>query len=201
MQGCAKSQICGSIYPSASLLLVWYPSIVASVGTSTCARSINVQVAINIANLLPLLRVSTEASNWNIAINTRDGGNKRGKPKDWGSPILSLILRSVMLKACASSQVLLMLILSLYVQKDKKSSLSIRVGQKNKKSLLSIRVSFVRSSLLLPPREYLWEHKALLEFLQSQQCLQEHGALLEQKKGTIAVSSISKSSDTYQGLL
>ena len=77
----------------------------------------------------------------------------------------------------------IMLILSLRGQKDKKTSLSIRVGLKNLKSLLSIRVSFAQSSLLLPPREYLWGHKALLELLQSQQCLQEHGALLEQKKG------------------
>jgi hypothetical protein len=134
MQGCAKSQICGSIYPSASLLLVWYPSIVTSVGTSSRARSINVQVAINIANLLPLLRVSTEASNWSIAINTHDGGNKRSKVERLRLSNTFVNIRKCM-NDCASSQLLLMLKLTLY-----------QSWLKDKESLFSIRVSVVQSN-------------------------------------------------------
>jgi hypothetical protein len=59
----------------------------------------------NIANLLPFLKVSTEASNLSIAINTRDGGNKRSKVERLRLSNTFVNIRKCM-KDCASSQLL-----------------------------------------------------------------------------------------------
>ena len=53
-------------------LFCWYDILVSLLLFALiCARSINVQVTMNIANLLPFLEGSTEAHTWSIAIKNR----------------------------------------------------------------------------------------------------------------------------------
>ena len=82
----------------------------------------------------------------------------------------------------------IMLILSLHGQKDKKTSLSIRVGLKDSKSLLSIRVSFAQSSL---PRV------AAVSAVSAR----AWGSTRAKEKGALLSVPSARAEQEYQGLL